>query len=129
MKQKIIGLTLAFFVLFLTAVAILFTVKVQRYLTTSLWAKLSEQTFLVFKNEQDEAQFNQVSWTNFQAETTKKEDKKAFRLYKKKISLEQLENENQQQLFQAVNLSINVKQGWYNITILLPSKALFETVF
>ncbi len=36
MKQKIIGLTLAFFVLFLTAVAILFTVKVQRYLTTSL---------------------------------------------------------------------------------------------
>ncbi len=90
---------------------------------------MSEQTFLVFKNEQDEAQFNQVSWTNFQAETTKKEDKKAFRLYKKKISLEQLENENQQQLFQAVNLSINLKQGWYNITILLPSKALFETVF
>ncbi|AAC71617.1 MPN570 family protein [Mycoplasmoides genitalium] len=127
MKQKILGITIAFIILLLTTVAILFSVKVKQYLNVNLWTT-QQQNFLMFKNEKDENLFNNVSWTNFQAETTEKSAKKAFRLYKKKISTSEISSELNKNLVK-VDLSVTLEQGWYNITIMLPSKDLFEVIF
>lgn len=127
MKQKILGITIAFIILLLTTVAILFSVKVKQYLNVNLWTT-QQQNFLMFKNEKDENLFNNVSWTNFQAETTEKSAKKAFRLYKKKISTSEISSELNKNLVK-VDLSVTLEQGRYNITIMLPSKDLFEVIF
>ncbi|AFQ03232.1 MPN570 family protein [Mycoplasmoides genitalium] len=127
MKQKILGITIAFIILLLTTVAILFSVKVKQYLNVNLWTT-QQQNFLMFKNEKDENLFNNVSWTNFQAETTEKSAKKAFRLYKKKIPTSEISPELNKNLVK-VDLSVTLEQGWYNITIMLPSKDLFEVIF
>ncbi|WP_462215933.1 MPN570 family protein [Mycoplasmoides genitalium] len=127
MKQKILGITIAFIILLLTTVAILFSVKVKQYLNVNLWTT-QQQNFLMFKNEKDENLFNNVSWTNFQAETTEKSAKKAFRLYKKKISTSEISSELNKNLVK-IDLSVTLEQGWYNITIMLPSKDLFEVIF
>lgn len=116
MKQKILGITIAFIILLLTTVAILFSVKVKQYLNVNLWTT-QQQNFLMFKNEKDENLFNNVSWTNFQAETTEKSAKKAFRLYKKKISTSEISSELNKNLVK-VDLSVTLEQGWYNITIM-----------